>query len=164
MKRIAIAVVLVVGVVAVGLFTGCRKAGPSFTKKGKPDVDVELTMQNGLCQVKRPVDDLGGEKDKQISWTVTNVDCDIPQYVTFSEYREHLAGGGYGPIDTGVVDPNLASSKQIERGKNDNVKAKIAKEIKNPNPDKLFKYKICTGPSPNPTVTCLDPDVDVWPF
>ena len=34
----------------------------------------------------------------------------------------------------------------------------------NPFGDKVYKYKICVGPSPNPSTNCLDPDVDVWPF
>jgi|SRR5450759_5171843 hypothetical protein len=162
MKRIAIAVV-VVGVVGVGLFTGCRYLGFVATNKGKSDVDVVLSMQGGICKADEKVDDLGGEKDKKITWHVSNRDCDIPQYVTFSEYRERLPTG-LGPVDTGVVDPDPAYSKQLARGDKDNVDAKIAKEIHKPNPDKVFKYRICVGPFPNPTITCLDPDVDVWPF
>ena len=159
MKRIAVA--LVVGIASAGLLAGCRSQEHLNTNKGRFDIEIHVAMQNGLCQVKQPVDVLGGKKNQPISWLVKNDDCDIPQYVTFSEYREYLANGGYGPVDTTIVDPNLAASKQIERTRDDKVLARIAKGVKNT--DVLYKYKICTGPFPNPTQTCLDPDVDVWP-
>jgi hypothetical protein len=159
MKRVALA--LLVGLAGAGLLTACRTMGVNgLAYKGKKDVDVYLAMKNGICQVKEPVDDLGGPKGRKISWTVKNLDCPSPQYVTFGEYKEHLKAGGYGPVDHGVVDPDLAASKQIPKDKTDTVMAKIAKEAKAT--DILFKYKICVSPFGGPA-TCLDPDIDVWP-
>jgi hypothetical protein len=159
MKRVALA--LVVGLAGAGLLTACRTMGRNgVTRKGKKDVDVNLAMKDGICQVKEPVDDLGGPKGQKISWTVKNLDCPSPQYVTFGEYKERLAGGGYGSIDHGVVDPDPAASKQIVVGKTDTVMAKVAKHVQGT--DVLFKYKICVSPFGGPA-TCLDPDIDVWP-
>lgn len=162
MKRIAIAVV-VVGVVVLGLFTARRFVG--FGKgDGKAETDVQLAMQSGVCQVKEPVDRLGGYYRNKIKWNVTNVDCNTPQYVAFLEYRERL-GSTLGPIDNGIVDPDPAYSKQLARGVNEKVDGKIVKfHVSMSGDDRVFKYKICVGPDPKPTTNCLDPDVDVWPF
>lgn len=160
MKPIAIAVV-VVGVVVVGLFTARRFV--EFGKgDGKPETDVQLTMQSGVCKVKDPVDRLGGYYRNKIRWNVTNGDCDTPQYVALLEYRERI-GSSLGAPEH-IVDPDPAYSKQIARGGSDTVDAKIDKFNWDSFNDKTYKYKICVGPNPNPSTNCLDPDVDVWPF
>jgi hypothetical protein len=163
MKRVSVTLALVVGLVGMVLFSGCRFLGLSSKYPGKYDVDVYVEMNAGLCQVRGPVETLGGKKNQQITWLVHNVDCNIPQYVTFDDYKPYLVGGGYGPVDHTVVVPDLATSGPIARTRDEKVKAAIDKEAKN-DKDIMFKYRICTGPFPNPTMTCLDPDVDVWPF
>ena len=162
MKRIAIAVV-VVGVAALGLFSARRFVGFA-NGGGKPEADVQLTVQGGVCGARAPVEDLGGGWKYKIKWNVKNVDCDIPQYVAFLEYRERI-GSGFGPPENGIVDPDPAYSKRLARGDSDTVNGKIDKlHFSWTNSDKKYKYKICVGPNPNPSTNCLDPDVDVWPF
>jgi len=160
MKRIAVALI-VVGVIAVGLFAGRRVMGLA-SGKGKREVPVQLTMQDGVCRVKAPVEDLGGAWKNKIRWNATNVDCDTPQYVASLEYHERIDG----VLDEAehVVDPDPAYSKQIARTASDTVDGKIDKFNWNPFRDKTYKYKICVGPDPNPSTNCLDPDVDVWPY
>ena len=160
MKRFSIALLLIV-VVAVGLFAGRRLLGFA-SGNGKPETSVQLTIQDGVCRVKEPVDDLGGGWKNKVRWNVTNVDCDTPQYVAFLEYRERT-DSGLGAIEH-VVDPDPAYSRRLERGSSDGVDAKIDKFNWNPFRDKKYKYKICVGPSANPSTNCLDPDVDVWPY
>jgi hypothetical protein len=157
MKRIVLAVlVVVVGLFAVRRFTGFPSG------RGKKEVDVQVTMQGGVCAVKSPVDELGGAWKNKVRWNATNVDCDASQYVTFLEYRARNESGLSEPEH--IVDPDPASSRQLARGSSDRVDAKIDKFNWNPFGDKVYKYKICVGPSPNPSTNCLDPDVDVWPF
>src|SRR5439155_12806659 len=105
---------------------------------------------------------LGSFGKTKIRWNVTNVDCDTPQFVTFLEYREYSGATLEQPEH--IVEPDPASSGQLARGASDKVEAKIEKFNWNPFADKVYKYKICVGPSPNPSTNCLDPDVDVWPF
>ena len=96
-------------------------------------------------------------------WHVTN-GCATDQYLTFTHYQEHLAAGGLGPVVTDVVNPDPLYSDKIKAGASDKkVKGEISKDNSGGSADKLYKYRVCVGASPNPTTNCLDPDVDIWP-
>jgi hypothetical protein len=137
--------------------------------QGKTDVDVTLNGKGTACAIDAKVDALGGYKDRKVYWHVVN-NCDTPQYVTFLVYREKL-GGTYGPPEH-VVDRDPVSSKSLDAtGGKDTVDAKIDKDNLNRYYDKVFKYFVCFGATPNPvpdpirnpSPQCLDPDIDVWP-
>ena len=163
MKRLI--AVAVVGIVVVALFSGTVRRMVGFSYQGGKDkVEVHLTMQGGICMAKGPVADIGGGWKYKIEWTVIN-ECPTAQYAGFLEYQERLAGGGLGPIETGIVVSDPADSNQIPPGGSDKVKAKIDKlHLSWSNTDKVYKYKICAGPAAHPTTNCLDPDADVGPF
>jgi hypothetical protein len=162
MRRTGVVLALAVGIAGPGLFTACRTMSVAGgTKKGKKDIDVNLAMKDGVCQVREPVDDLGGPKGRKISWTVKNIDCPTAQYVTFGDYKPYKTGGGFGAVDHDVIDPDLAASGPVPvNTTGPPVKGKIAKEAKGT--DLLFKYQICVAAFGSPA-KCLDPDVDIWP-
>lgn len=162
MKPIVVVLVIAGVIVVIGLF-GARQQLGFVSAAAKSEVNVQLTLQGGICKVKDPVETVGGAWKNKIKWTVSNVDCPEAQYTTFLEYRERLAGGGLGSPEA-VVDPDPAYSNRIAMGASDPVHAKIDKFNWNPFSDWTYKYKICVGPAAHPTTNCLDPDVDVWPF
>ena len=159
MKRIAVALALVVGLAGVGLLTACRTMGVNgLTRTGKKDIDVYLVAKDGICQVTEPVEGLGGSKGAKISWTVHNA-CPDAEYVTLGEYKEYLTGGGFGTVDPNVINPDPAASGSIPTNGSERVRGKITKEGR----DNLrFKYTICVAKF-GEAAKCLDPDVDVWP-
>jgi hypothetical protein len=138
--------------------------------QGKLDADVTLTGTGTACTPMNNVGRIGGYKNDKINWKVVN-NCDSVQYVTFLVYREELGGNSYGQPEH-VVDPDPVSSKSLAAsGGKDNVDAKIDKDNPNFYFDKVYKYFICVGTTPNPvpdpiknpSPQCLDPDADVWP-
>lgn len=175
MKRLTIALTVAV-VAAIGL-SGCNRIKVFFAgNEGKPGVDVVLRMQpdpddggKSICTVdKTKTGKLGGDSDKNkhITWIIENVDCLIPQYVSADEYRDPPTTSG--TIVHDVIDPDHSETPSpiSSRTKNVFLKAEIIKQIKKPDPHKVYKYRICWGPAKNPTSPkgCWDPDVDVWPF
>ncbi|MBZ5555945.1 MAG: hypothetical protein LAO77_01585 [Acidobacteriia bacterium] len=154
-------VVGVVAIVVLGTFA-TRRTTRILAGGGKADIDVLLSMQNGVCAAQNP-EALGGAWFHKVKWHVTNRDCDAPQYVAFQVYRPHLEGGGLGS-PAQVIDPDPAYSGSVARGAPAvTVDGRVAKFHVGVN-DVAYKYQICVGPTPNPTTNCLDPDVDVWPF
>ena len=166
MNRLTVVVVLVTVAVVV-LLAGhfiLRQSFGFFAGGGNAQVTVQLTLQNGVCSVRGPVDDLGGAWKNKVRWNIDNT-CAAPQYVSFLEYKEDFGAGNYGPIEPAgsIVDPDPANSAQVLQGAPVSVEGKIAKLHFTHFGDKRYKYKICVGPAMGPTTNCLDPDVDVWP-
>jgi hypothetical protein len=171
MRRIAVAVVLVVGIVGMVLLTGCgggsNLVSMNFTKgnKGGPRTFVSVVKQDGICQASDGIGVLGGQKGKKITWYVSNY-CDVPVYVAFTHYADPADPTKYL---SDIVDPDLKISGELKVGKEDEkVEATIMATTKN----KIYKYSVCVSASPiltpvtNPPqagITCLDPDVDIWP-
>jgi hypothetical protein len=139
-----ILVVVGIGVVTLGL---------GF---GKPDVDVTLKMDKGVCQPSDP-DRLGGWKGRKVRWNVINIDC-ASQYISFRNFRHSIGNGDYDPAED-VVAPNPVQGGPVATGTTVTVDAKIAKgEF-----FKLFKYHIWVGDTSASQVRRIDPDIDIWP-
>jgi hypothetical protein len=190
MKRIAAALVLVVGIVGMGLLAGCsdsaKAPGGAYKgtkgkgKKGGNETFVYLELQaDGSCTVTEGVGTLGGKKDKKLIWHLAN-NCDTPQYLGFTHYQEVLDATTnpptLGSVDPDVVNPDpntdFYDKNPLPASATDTLEAKIKKDNNGGSSDKLFKYWICASatklphiiPDPPPsTITCLDPDVDIWP-
>src|SRR5437899_986747 len=110
-------VTIVVGgvVVIVILVSGVALHLFNFGKKeGKPQTEIRLSIQGGVCKANEP-DRLGGYHNDKVKWNVQN-DCTDAQYVTITNYREKLDPADptkLGPPDTGVVDKDPAWSGRI---------------------------------------------------
>jgi hypothetical protein len=173
MRRISVAIALVVGLVAFGPLIGCASVSKLMVttaasgNKGGPRTFVTVVKQDGVCQVSDGVGVLGGRKNSKITWYVSNY-CDAGVYLAFTHYAD--------PADptkplTDIVDPDPKNSPKLDPGDEDKkVEAKIIKDTGGTN--KSYKYWICVSTSaiPNPlpdplpaSIKCLDPDVDIWP-
>jgi hypothetical protein len=178
MKRVAVALALVLGIVGAGLLTGCGGPPNSLVlssvrgNKGGPRTFVTVVKEDdGTCQASDGVGVLGGKKNNKITWYVSNY-CDVTQYLVFTHYQERLDATTLGPVETNVVDPDPKNYDRLDPGQEDRkVDAKIIKDNSSTK-DKSYKYWICVSPSPIPnplpdplpaSIKCLDPDVDVWP-
>jgi hypothetical protein len=164
MTRTPAALALLVGLAGAGLLTACRTMGVNGAgnkNTGKHDIDVYLYVKDAICQVKEPVEDMGGRNGAKVSWMIHNACPDI-EYVTFGNYHERLSDGTISPNpDPKVVDPDPALSGPVAKlTGTEKVKGKITKEVKDS--DLRFKYSICVAKF-GEKAKCLDPDVDIWP-
>jgi hypothetical protein len=159
MRRTVVVTVVAVGVVAL-LVAGTRYMG-LWRETGSDTVTVTLSQQasGSPCLAADPAP-LGGVWKKKLTWNVVN-NCTSSQYVSFGNYREHLAGTNLGSPEK-IVDPDPAFGGPINPNGGT---APVAGRIDKWNwfSEGNYKYTICVGTSARPTTNCTDPDVDVWP-
>ena len=173
MRRISVAIALVVGLVGVGLLMACRHSvnvkGFVRGNKGGPHTYVTLeTQPDGSCKATSGVGTLGGKWKAKLTWHLTN-NCTTAQYVRVMHYQEYRSADEPDPtklraVDDNIVDPTPADSNRLDPGDDDKkLEAHIKKDNTGSGKDILYKYWICVGSTPGPTTNCLDPDVDIWP-
>ena len=171
MRRPAVVVALVVGLVGVALLTACRHSVNFYASakgnKGGPQTYVNLDDSSGTCVATPGVGTLGGKWKAKLTWNVKN-NCATAQYIRIWHYQEYENSDAPDPtklkdIDTNIIDPTPKDSKKFDPGEGDTIDAHIKKDNTGGGKDKLYKYWICVGTSTGPTTNCLDPDVDIWP-
>ena len=138
-------VVVGVGVLALGI---------GFT----PDSSFSLQKDGtGACKPSDP-SAMSGGWSTQVTWRVTNVDCD-PQYLSLRNFKHPLGNGTFEPPVPVLKDDPL-NDGPVTIGKPITLKSKVDKFVwwkTN------FKYEIWNGPAANALTMGKDPDIDVWP-
>lgn len=139
---------VVIGLVVVAF-------GVGFT----PDSSFSLRKDpvTGLCKPSEP-SPMSAGYGSQVTWEVTNVDCD-PQYVTLKNFRHPKGDGTYeGALKVLKDDPLTDGPFEIGRSK------KLQSKV-----DKWFwwktsfKYDIWNGLTAASATLGRDPDIDIWP-
>lgn len=150
--------VAVVGITLVGLAVGFAVAG-ALNDEGQREVALVLAMDGGVCKPQDP-EKLGGSWVRsKITWHVTN-NCTSAQVVAMQNFRKREDGTPSGTTENDLVKPYPPMSQSIGPGASSDVDTHLKKF-------KLwdtYKYSICAGPDTQNLGTCIDPDVDVWPF
>jgi hypothetical protein len=143
-----VGVVVGLGVVVLGF-------GLGFT----PDSSFSLKKDpaTGACKPSEPPP-MSAAWGKQVTWEVTNVDCD-PQYVTLKNFKHPKDGGGYDDAEKVLKDDPLTDGP-VSIGTPMKLKSKVDKFFVW---KKSFKYEIWNGISAGGVTPGRDPDIDIWP-
>lgn len=151
--------VAVVGGTIVGLAVVFVVAG-ALKNDGKREVDVVLSTADGVCKAVEPVDKLGGSWVRsKLTWHVTN-NCTSAQIVGMQDFKKRPE---LGSTENDLVKPYPPMSQSISATPPNNT-GDVETHLKKFKFWDTYKYSICTDPAAQNPATCIDPDVDVWPF